>query len=107
MRAQGFTVCIELFKPMTGRNSWAPLRAGKTGLKFGLGGPDFLYLLKEIFNTWGEAPEVARDQLGALKEPQVDSSSGEGGHKKVCSRKLMAVSVGVACGGRCGRAWCR
>lgn len=44
MQAQGFTVCTELFKPMTGRNSWAPLRAGKTGLKFGLGGPDCFFI---------------------------------------------------------------
>lgn len=85
--------------PPEGRENWAQTWPRWPRL--------FLYLLKEIFNTWGEAPEVARDQLGSLKEPQVDSSSGEGGHKKVCSRKLMAVSVGVACGGRCGRAWCR
>lgn len=64
MGTQNFTVCTELFKsmgPSDGRQNWAQTwpRWPRPRL--------FLYLLKENFNTWGEASEMARDQHGALR----------------------------------------
>lgn len=82
--------------PPEGRENWAQIWPRWPRL--------FLYLLKEIFNMWGEAPEVARDQLGALRSHRwIPAQVREGIRKCVLGsswRSAWGWPAGAGAGGR-------